>query len=563
MRALIQRNPILTLLTLVGFVLRAYGIGSNSLWMDEIRQVGYYYSTENVFHLIYKAATQQQPPLDYLIGYVIGLFLPFHEVVARLPSLVFGTLLIPLTYQLVSLIYNSRVALLTSIFVCFSPSLIYYSQEARPYSIFLVLLTWSLITYFKAMDSNSDTGWKRYRLASFLTLMSRGLEPILGLGSLFLTSMVMWKSIGTKNESPSTPPPQNLFKRYFRFTVTSGLWFLPFLLFIISKSRKYLAGGTGTETSSVSWASFSPFSHLWTALNQTLPQPTLGIFTLATLGLILCFIERKKHPRALFISVFFFVFMIVHTVVFHLSVNPELAGLAPKYVLYSHIPFLFLGSISISYLFGLFENFVGLAKTRRLVPVLVACLVVVFALSQLPKLKEVYRIHKVDYRSAGKYLKESLSYGDVIVHVSFLPMGHLEHGFWGEGLYYKTPAPTWGISEAVKAIKANPHRNNRIFVAVHEAPEEPINHSPHLTEFTANGIKLFHLDKSIISTNWGQELDRLIDELIPLFPKEGARAKLYLAKCQLLATTDEAQARQSFAAAQSLYPNLKFENDCN
>ena len=44
-----------------------------SLWEDELRQVGYYYE-DSLKQVFYACATQGQPPLDYWIGYVLFKF---------------------------------------------------------------------------------------------------------------------------------------------------------------------------------------------------------------------------------------------------------------------------------------------------------------------------------------------------------------------------------------------------------------------------------------------------------------------------------------------------------
>lgn len=554
---LLKRHPLLSILTAIGFFLRAYAIGRNSLWMDEIRQVGYYYSAENVFHLIYKAATQQQPPLDYLIGYIIGNFLPFHETVVRLPSLIFGTACIPASYYLFKLVYNKRAALLTAFLFSFSPSLIAYSQEARPYSIFSFLLISTLILFFHALKDQNFKTFKNLKLIAFLTLLSRGLEPILALASLVLTSLMLWKPL--TGEEWRNLRTSILVRNLIKSLGLSLLWFSPFFIFIISKSKQYLAIAQPGILEKQSFDFIQPITYLLQAsLPGTLPKPFSLFVSLSLGGAAVVFARRKDFPRAFYLFLYFLLFMLIHTYVFHYSVNSQLAQLAPKYLLYSHIVFLGFSAIFLDQMITRTEKF-----SPKCANGLTGAIISGFIFLQWPAVKANYLPYKVDYRAAGHFLSQNLSYGDVILHVSFLPFGAMEHGFWGEGLYYKTRAPIYGLPELVKAIRKAPQERKRIFVAIHETPNLPFALSPQLNEFTANSIKIIHLKREIVTENWQKELIILIDELEMIFPKDnGARAKLFLAKCQLLRQTDDKLANSAFDEAKKIVPSLNIIDSC-
>lgn len=523
--------------------------------MDEIRQVGYYYSTENVFHLIDKAASQQQPPLDYLIGYIIANFLPFHEIVVRLPSLVFGTAIIPLSYHLFALTYTRRMAMITSLLICFSPSLIYYSQEARPYSIFLVLLLLSLICFFQVVNLEEIKKWSKFRTVAFLMLLSRGLEPLIALASLFLTSLML-KDNFTQKSNPQ------LIRNLFRSLLQASLWFLPFFLLILLKSRKYLAVSEGLREDKIPLGIFDPFLNLFqSTLPGTLPQPFFLFLGLATGGLAISVVKRMEFPRFFFLSVFFVLFMIIHSYIFHYSVNSQLAQLAPKYLLYSHIPFLGLTAVFASESMAQLEKFLTLQTktTKALANLIAGVLIFAFVYGQLPRLQEVYSVHKVDYRSAGKYLQENLNYGDVILHVSFLPYGSIEHDYWGEGLYYKKRVPIYSLTDLVKAVRTHPRDRRRIFVAIHEAPSQPLIAQPsQLDEFTAFGIKLIHFKNDFLTEDWREELDQLLTNLESIFPQENnSKAKLFLAQCQLWRNIKEDRAQLALEVAEQIAPEMR------
>ena len=67
---------------IIAVPLRLYTLGDRSLWMDEAKQVSYYYS-DSILELTKKAAYQSQPPLDYLIGRFLLKNFGFSETVVR------------------------------------------------------------------------------------------------------------------------------------------------------------------------------------------------------------------------------------------------------------------------------------------------------------------------------------------------------------------------------------------------------------------------------------------------------------------------------------------------
>ena len=135
---------IVLMFVVLGGFLRYNNIGATSLWMDEVRQASYYYGSSSYLDVVDKASTQNQPPLDYLIGYTVAKIFSFSETVVRFQALVFGTALIPLFYLFARLYTDSRTALTAISFIVVSPYLIRYSQEARPYAIHIFFYYLSL-----------------------------------------------------------------------------------------------------------------------------------------------------------------------------------------------------------------------------------------------------------------------------------------------------------------------------------------------------------------------------------------------------------------------------------
>ena len=124
---------------------------NQSLWLDEAFQ----FKATNYFSLkelltIY-LPKDFNPPLSYLVNFFLSRIIGWSEVALRFPSVIFGTLSVYITF-LIAKQLNLKKPLLPALFLASAPLHIYYSQEARMYSLtcFLVTIsTWSLIRILK------------------------------------------------------------------------------------------------------------------------------------------------------------------------------------------------------------------------------------------------------------------------------------------------------------------------------------------------------------------------------------------------------------------------------
>lgn len=154
MRAKRYVIPILIAILLLAAALRVWGITSESYWLDEaisIRQaqVNYATSIEMLKHDV------NFPFYIILLHSWIKLF-DTSEFSSRFLSVIFGVLSVGMIYLLAKKLFSERVAIITVLLMSFSPILIYYSQEARSYSL-LVLLTIVSFYFFISYLEKRDT----------------------------------------------------------------------------------------------------------------------------------------------------------------------------------------------------------------------------------------------------------------------------------------------------------------------------------------------------------------------------------------------------------------------
>jgi hypothetical protein len=147
------------------------------LWIDELLQVSFY---AHPFDQIARyAAHQQQPPLDYWIGYGAYAF-SSTDFALRLPSALFGVGTVFFITLLVRGLCSLPVAYGAGILAALLPFNIYFSQEARPYSIAIFLflaLLWAVTRLLNASKSTREKILTLF-LISVAFLHSRGIEPL-------------------------------------------------------------------------------------------------------------------------------------------------------------------------------------------------------------------------------------------------------------------------------------------------------------------------------------------------------------------------------------------------
>ncbi|MDQ1627328.1 MAG: mannosyltransferase [Actinomycetota bacterium] len=147
--------PLATII-LVAVALRAYV--TRSVWIDEaisIRQASQPYGAM----LSQLAANDVHPPLYHsLLWAVVHLSGSDGEAVVRLPSMVVGTLLVPVFFVVARDLWDRRTGLVAAVVVAVAPVAVWYSQEARMYALWMLLAT--LLIWLQAKLWRGDRGWR-------------------------------------------------------------------------------------------------------------------------------------------------------------------------------------------------------------------------------------------------------------------------------------------------------------------------------------------------------------------------------------------------------------------
>jgi 4-amino-4-deoxy-L-arabinose transferase-like glycosyltransferase len=140
----------LCLIILAAFILRVFRLDFQSLWYDEAFSV--YLAHFDLASITARTAADIQPPLYY---YLLNLWIALagdSEFAVRFLSLFFGVLTIPLLYVTARQLSNQTAALIAALLATLSPLYIWYSQEARMYTLITFLLLLSSYALLRGIE---------------------------------------------------------------------------------------------------------------------------------------------------------------------------------------------------------------------------------------------------------------------------------------------------------------------------------------------------------------------------------------------------------------------------
>ncbi len=131
---------------LVGSVLLLPRLGAQSLWLDESLTIQPAVTATSVPDLIRRVRVMDtQPPASHLLLYALSKHVPRSEFFYRLPSFIALELGIIMLYLVVCRLWGPTVALIVAASSQFSPFLCFYAAEARNYTLWLFLITTSIL----------------------------------------------------------------------------------------------------------------------------------------------------------------------------------------------------------------------------------------------------------------------------------------------------------------------------------------------------------------------------------------------------------------------------------
>ncbi len=374
---------LLLSITIVGLILRFFNLGYNSLWLDE--------ASTNSFAVmsipgIWQATTggEFNPPLFYWIEHCMLVF-GNNEFVLRFVPALLGVLTIPLIYFVGKEFMDRNVGIIAAAASAFSPFLIFYSQEARAYSMMFFFVAFSMVFYFRALKNNDIRDWVLFGLLSALAFWSHFYALVI-IGALVLYALAVQILKYHKDLKNIVP----MVAGWVVFTVICS----PLILVTIQLFGSRTSGGPtfglqGLQMIMGTFQQLSGFSDIIMYL----------FLILFIIGIIQAFIlDKSKGIFLVLLSVLTFL------ISFLLSYKMPMV---PRYLIFFSIVF-FIG-IAVSY-----KTFSSVLNSRHVVYGFIALLVVLNA----PILAGYYSdFSKDDWRGFSSQLQQVTKPGDFVVVV--------------------------------------------------------------------------------------------------------------------------------------------------
>ena len=159
-------------LTAAGIAIRFSTLGLQSYHHDEVITAARVLPGSFTHMLHEVRASESTPPLYYALAWGWAKLFGTGEAGLRSLSALFGAATIPLAYLIGRELAGRRAGLIATAMVAVNPMLIWYSQEARAYSLLVLLTAASLFFLLRALRNARSTDIALWALFSALALCS-------------------------------------------------------------------------------------------------------------------------------------------------------------------------------------------------------------------------------------------------------------------------------------------------------------------------------------------------------------------------------------------------------
>ena len=419
---------ILLSLTLVGAILRFYNLGYNSLWLDEASTLTF--AVKSIPD-IWQATTggEFNPPLFYWTEHIMLLFGNSEAVLRFIPALL-GVLTIPLIYLAAKGFMDRNTGIIAAAAFAFSPFLIFYSQEARAYSMMLFFVTFAMVFYFRALRNNSLPDWALFGVLSALAFWTHFYALVM-IGALFLYAFyALYPKI--KNSLDAVKP-----------VVAGGALFGLICLPLIIVTIQLFAKRTG---SAPTFGIQGPEIILATFAQISGSEVAMYLFLLLFIAGIVQAFLLDKNKGIFLVTVTVLMFVISNFLSYRMPMQP-------RYLICLAIVYFIAIALSYKLLFSLME-------TPGVVYGFVAFLVVINAFT----LAGYYSGYtKDDWRGFSDGLEQQTRPGDIVVAIPGYisqPLDYYYSNATDRTIEY--PADTADDLKAISALR----NNNTLFIVV-------------------------------------------------------------------------------------------------
>ncbi len=425
---------MLAVVLAVSCVLRFGGLDRESRWCDEYLQTSSYRLPPR--YVVMFAQGQQQPPLDYLIGWALA-YVDDSVWTMRAPAAFFGVVGVAFCFLLTRRMSSWREALIASTIVALSPLHLRMSQTARPYTILVAAF---LITLWALHRAIEQPMWRRvliYAAAAYVMTLTRALAPPVVMLS---AGMVLTAAYGIslrRNRTAAAVDRTRSTGRVLAATVIVGLIAIPMLLFILGVAGDWTVFGDvrapdGRPLPPGALARMQSNAMLWAAAPKTMfGAAWIAIVPLSIAGAIRCAVRWTTMPLATrCVWSVCGLSVPVYLVTFSAAVSNT--PLHDRYGLYWMPVLAMLASVAVVRGFEFGRSLLagyrpGLRRT------IAACVIVLLLIpTASPAIAWRQWYFNADWQGCAAYLAKRVTGDDVVMVFQDRSLGEYQPAFWGK-----------------------------------------------------------------------------------------------------------------------------------
>lgn len=427
-----MRKEIFILISIIilSFLLRIYDLGGENLWFDESTSV---IASKKPIVDIMSGEIGPNLPLYYItLHFWIKLF-GDSEFSIRFPSVIFGILSIYVIFKLGKLIFDERIGILSAFITAISLYHIRYSQEARPYILFV----------FTILLSN-------YYFIKFLREKEKERKNIIG----YIGSSIMM--IYSHYYGIFYVIFQNIYYLFYQrrhitsniksWMVIQGIILSSFILWISNLLR------TVTGYENVIGKFYPTFNFIYGTFELFVGNGSILYIFMMTIILGLIIRHNKKDIENYIFMIFWALipFVVVYTITY--TTGNEYRYYS-RYFIASFPAIILLFSKGIFNFIDIGINFDRIKKSALTMSMISIILSVVIL--QIPLIEGYYQnVDKEQWKDVANYIKENKKDGDMIIlypKFSATPFGY----------YYNNASNYIGINNSAEIYNIT---NNRIWL---------------------------------------------------------------------------------------------------
>ncbi|MGA9349959.1 MAG: glycosyltransferase family 39 protein [Anaerolineae bacterium] len=436
---------------ILAFALRIYRLDHQSIWYDE--GVSIYLANQSLKDLVAGVSADNHPPLHFLALYFWLKLAGQSEFAIRFLSLICGVLSVPLLFKLGRELFGQREGSLAAFLLSISPFHVWFSQEARMYTL-AALLGLSSVYIFVLLLRKGPSSARRHVWFSYVVTSALGLYT-----HFYVAFIILFENIAflaqwiLRRTRESTNSEFTNLRTWLLAQLCIALLFLPWARFVATRyaaDATYWEGALGLLTAAKD--TFIAFSVGHTMEGKAADFAALGFAALAAAGVLASLWEWKsesnvQHPTSNIQHPTWIVLLYLLVPISALfAISYHRPKFAPRYLLPALPAFYLLMAVGLGKLVPSRRSQV---KGSRLVSV-AALIVLLCSLgfvsgASASSLANYYfddEYARPDFRSVAGYISSHAEAKDAIILVG----GHMLPAFT---YYYRGDLPVYPIPESI------------------------------------------------------------------------------------------------------------------